>query len=90
MKTIWKFRLSSADRQYFLVPPGSRVLTVQLQDQDPVIWCWVDTDAGEPMVQKEIWIFGTGYPMPEGLNFAYIGTFQPIHGLVFHVFERVP
>jgi hypothetical protein len=85
MKTIHKFSLATTDYQYIELPVGSKILTVQPQGNDVCLWVIVDPEAAKN--RKRILIFGTGHPMPDGIEDNYIGTYQLLGGqLVFHVF----
>lgn len=87
--TIWKFQLELADRQTVEMPSGSQILTVQLQHGKPCIWALVDTSQTGKEI-RVIEIIGTGNPIPNPEDKReYIGTFQFMGHLVFHVFERV-
>jgi hypothetical protein len=87
MKTIWKFKLQTTDEQQILMPKGSEILTVQIQDGEPCIWAMIN----EPNAEAEkryIEVFGTGNPILSHGPRKYIGTYQLRGGaLVFHVFE---
>ena len=90
MDTIYKYVIEAASRQQVLMPRGSEVLTVQVQDRKPCLWVLVDTE--QPMEMREFFLFGTGEEITEGeFVGAYIGTFQLDGGsLVFHLFARQP
>ena len=85
MKTIYKYFLQQVTTQLIKLPSRAEILCVQVQHESPQLWASVDTD--NPMITKEIGIFGTG----EEVNthgFIYIDTFQLMAGrLVFHVFD---
>jgi hypothetical protein len=86
MKTIWKFPVEVVG-DYFVVPmpSGSAVLSMQLQNDKPVMWALVDDAA--PRVNRRFVVYGTGHPVRSGLG-RFIGTFQSLGGrLVFHLFE---
>lgn len=90
-KSIWKFKLDTADYQKVSMPPNAQILTVQTQDEIPCIWAICDTTASEKE-EREFEIFGTGNPYRDDIWFgkyhSYIGTYQLRKGtLVFHVFE---
>lgn len=87
-KTIWKFKLYLKDRQTINTPAGSKFLTVNMQNNDLVIYAVVDTEIPEELIgMREIAIVETGSPMPDG-DVDYIGTVTlPLSGYVLHVFE---
>lgn len=84
MKVIYKYKLIITDSQVIDMPPGE-ILTVQLQDGQPVLWTLVNEKLAH--VKREVEFFGTGHDVPDG-NRKYIGTFQQ-SGFVWHVFERL-
>ena len=87
-KTIWKYELTMADKQYIEMPHGAEILCVQLQNDTPFLWALVT-----PKLAKEnrlFEIFGTGHPISPKFYRKYIGTFQlPNAELVFHLFEKM-
>ena len=84
MKTIWKFALRIVDEQIFDMPPAAILLSVHLQNGQPMLWALVD-DAVRT-VRRTILVRGTGQDCGEVGEF--VGTFL-LHGdgLVFHVFD---
>lgn len=87
MNTIWKFPLVIEDAVVVEMPAGSRILSVQVQRDEPCLWAVVDSTA--PRVKHRILIRGTGHPLLIDMaSCPFIGTFQiPSLGLVFHVFD---
>lgn len=91
--SIWKFPLDVEDYQKVLMPVNSRILSVQTQNNKPVLWAICDTET-EEKEYREFEVFGTGHPFYEGVHFGkeqrFVGTFQ-LHGGVFvgHLFELV-
>lgn len=85
---IYKYELLSEKEQSFLLPEGSKLLTVQVQYGKPHIWALVNPDA--PLCTKRIKIYSTGFDNIDDSvlkEFEYFGTFQLHDGnLVFHVF----
>lgn len=88
MNTIWKFPFEVVDELTLTMPYGSRILTVQMQGEQPCLWALVNPSNSPDL--RDFRIFGTGHPVPEDVG-PYIGTFQ-LHGgaLVFHMFESTP
>jgi len=80
--TIHKYSLTINDTQTVQMPTGARLLSVQMQADQPRVWAMVDPDA--PMVARRLRVVGTG---GEAVG-VYVGTFQ-IHGglRVFHLFD---
>lgn len=84
--TIWKFSLQIIDRQIVQMPSSARILSVQMQGGELMLWAVVDT--AEALKSHYIEIFGTGHPMPPLVPDAerqFYGTVQD-NGLVWHVF----
>ena len=82
---IWKYPLRLEDFQTVDLPVGSKILTVQLQNEMPYLWALVDPEA--PPVPCGILILATGEPTSSNPG-EYINTLQWRH-LVFHVFKKV-
>lgn len=66
------------------MPKGAKILTVQMQLENPFMWCLVDPDA--ELHTRRFELIGTGHLFDNGLR-EYIGTFQLTSNLVFHLFE---
>lgn len=84
---IWKFPLVVEDRQVITVPLGAKLLTVQMQRDQILLWALVNPD--EPVVSRRtIAIVGTGHEHKAELfsKAQYIGTVQD-YGLVWHIFD---
>lgn len=86
MRVIWKFTLPSMSGAMVEMPKDAAVLCVQAQQDVPMIWADVDTDA--PKIKRRFWTYGTGHEIPPGnVPMHYVGTFQLSGGaLVFHVY----
>lgn len=85
MKTIYKYELEVTDVQKIVLPKDAEILSVGIQNDEPVLWVKLDTDA-RPYVARTIIIVGTGGPIPDGLNLRFIGTFDYQSTYWFHVF----
>ena len=90
MKTIHKYRVSKGvERQAIMLPKDAAILTVQIQDKEPYIWAFVDTN--RPLTQRNFLCASTGDPISENpASLKYIGTYQFYQGpqlLVEHLFE---
>lgn len=81
IKVIWKYAVAP----YFVLdlPEDAEVLTVQLQNGQPVMWVKLDPQA--PCISRPFVSIATGSSFNDEGAY-YIGTFQ-VEGLVFHVFE---
>ena len=85
MKTIYEYDLEVTDTQEVVLPVGSKILTVQVQNGVPCLWATVDVE--KPNTDKKvIRTFGTGQEINAN-NLKYINTYQLYGGeVVFHVF----
>ncbi len=83
MKTIWKYAINP--KTEVAMPGGSRLLSVQVQDNQPQLWALVDPERAK--VKRNFVSFATGEPFDD-TGLTYVGTFQINGGgLVFHLFE---
>ena len=93
-KRIWKYHLKLTDLQTIELPEGTKVLTVQVQDnslQLYVLFGLEDYDFGETIrkAERQFAVVGTGNVIPD-LKLDYINTVQTHGGTyVWHVFEVV-
>lgn len=90
MKTIWKFNVGGIGQTTIEMPKGAKILSVQAQRGEVVMWAAVDERAKvEP---RAFIVVGTGYR--EAVNehtCQFLGTVQLYDGdLVLHVFEQDP
>ena len=86
MKTIYKYSLLTTDEQTLRLPKCSIVLTMQMQGDTPCVWALVDTS--QPLCDIKVLTFSTGSTLvpDDTSDLNYIGTYQIISSLVFHVF----
>jgi hypothetical protein len=82
MQTIWKYELSPECE--LKIPRGSIPLHVHTQNDVPMLWMLVNSDA--PLEKRRFKSYGTGHKMYDE-TLQYIGTFHLNNGLVFHTFE---
>jgi len=80
--TIWKIPLEVTDEQTVMIPTGAVPLTVQIQGD--TLCLWVHVDPTLPKVERTIWVYGTGNPIPERPYQTYLGTVQDGY-FVWHV-----
>lgn len=95
MNKILKYHILP-DMMDIEMPKDAQVLTIQCQNDIPVIWALVNPDNEKE--KKHFELFGTGHDVPtrQGqkgrtipIKRKYINTFQMKDGLVFHLFERI-
>jgi len=87
---IFKYKLDVTDVQSIKMPWDARILTVQIQDNEPHIWAVVDDTS--PGRDRTFLVIGTGNEFTANPRDIYIGTFQQTYRygtFVGHVFERV-
>ena len=82
MKAVWKYQLKP-NMQTIEMPKGARIVEAKVQHEEPHIWAIVDVAA--PMVERLIFVIGTGAEFEDG---EYIASFQIKGGTyVFHAFD---
>lgn len=82
--TIYKYRLAE-QLSVVRIPGLQRILGVQTQGEDVVMWAIVD-----PSAEVKEYLFalvGTGWDFKDGLLGEYVGTVQD-ESLVWHVFYQ--
>ena len=85
IKTIYKFTLPACTGKYLLpMQEGSKILDVQFQNGDIVIWAIVSPEKYKVNRKIEIYFTGRSLPVDPG---EYIGTVQSTTGLVYHLFD---
>lgn len=87
MKVIYKYQiLPDARIQGLELPKGATILSVEVQDGLPHIWCLVDPDA--PKEIRRFHMVATGRRF-DTTGLTYIGAFHGVQGwMVFHLFEQ--
>lgn len=81
MKQIWKYDVYEGSVH---MPIGAKILSVQLQNNQPKMWAIVDPKA--QFEYREFVIVGTGMDFDD-TDFTFIGTFQD-NPFVWHLFEK--
>lgn len=88
MRTIHKFPLEITDVQTINIEPNASLLSVAFQRDTLCVWAEVADDRAYAH-PRNIWIVGTGNPMPDA-DLHFIGTvLMEEVGLVWHVYEEV-
>jgi hypothetical protein len=89
VRTIYKYPVEVDDEFTIGLPEGARVLSVDTQHGEPVMWALVDPTA--PTTNRTFRVIGTGHPIEDAAELAFVGTFQMRGGsLIFHLFEKSP
>ena len=84
MPRILKYQLFEHTKQHVTTYPG-RVLTVQLQNGQPMMWVLVEEE--DRLIERLVWQICTGVAFDvEGAD--YIATIFHEPGLVLHVFVK--
>ena len=94
MRTIYKWELTTADRQCYLMPIDAKFLTVQFVNNK--IWLYeehtsIKIHGVDQMSERIISVIGTGQNIPVDENLKYIGTVFAWGDklYVWHIFEQV-
>ncbi len=84
---IWKFPIIDPSLIVFNMPEGSKILTIQMQNDKPCIWALVNPE--NKLEKRGFKLFGTGQSIDDDMTkMRYINTIQMHNGnLVFHLFE---
>lgn len=87
MRKIYKYHLAIETYQEIEIPIDAKLLSVQMQHGNPMLWALVWDFKDKPKEMRSIWIYGTGHEISENPG-EYISTFQMAGGnLVFHAFD---
>lgn len=93
MITVFKYPLEPTDYQEIEIKGLMRVLSVEEQNEDIVLYAQVNTEPPRPEYQYdiiEVIILGTGHDRPELKEVGkwnFLGTVKLLEGnLMFHVF----
>ena len=98
MKSVLKYKLDIDTCLSFgnvlEIPKNSKILDIQYQDKNIVMWCLVDLQFEHEKVKRVFEIYGTGDIVAEK-NYKYLKTLQSEtsyivgSGLVWHIFEKI-
>lgn len=84
-RIIYKYVLWPEPTNNILIPRDGKIISIQIQNDKPVMWVLVDPI--KPEIKRTFEIIPTGLKFDYDCK-EYIGTFQVDGGsLVFHVFE---
>lgn len=86
MITIYKYKI--IPNLEIKLPKYAKILTLQVQNGDPFVWVLLETDQIRSEKYK-FYTIGTGHDAEITLEKEYLGTFQLLDGLVFHVFYEI-
>lgn len=89
-KSVYKYPLDLSNSQVVMMPVGSKILDIQMQDNGACIWALVNTESELIVIGRTFETYGTGQAIyfDQDEKRKYIGTYQKYGGaMVFHVFE---
>jgi len=86
---IFKYQLMLEPIQTIEMPAPARIISVGVQSDKVCLWVEVWPDAQpKKMIEKKIYLFGTGHGIPEDIKMKFIGTVITNEGrLVWHLYE---
>ena len=82
--TIWKFPLEITDDQSIAMPKGAILLSAMMQNG--VLTLWALVQPSQPTVNRRVYVFGTGHPIPADLALEHVATL-PDRQFIWHVFD---
>ena len=82
LKTIWKFKLGTMGQSIRYSAPFVKILCIQAQNGEPMVWVEVDENLPERLWQFDC--VGTGWDFIS--NGVYVGTAQDGNGYVWHYY----
>jgi hypothetical protein len=86
VRKVFKYVLPDDDEFTLPFPAGAKLLHLDCQDNEVVLWALVDPDA--PTETRRFRLAGTGHPIETACPLTHIGTVLLMGGkLVFHLFE---
>ena len=86
-KMIWKFPLNKVSDTEISMPIGAELLTIQTQNDIPILWALVDDIDTTEIVMIEAFYTGEGVGYDMGTSREYINTIQLNNGIVIHYFK---
>lgn len=89
-RAIWKYPITARAEFTLEMPEGRfEFLSIQMQNGEPCMWVIVDPT--QRKVPHKFRVVPTGEEFHRGnpLFMPYLGTFQPLNGLVFHLFHQL-
>lgn len=87
MVAVWKYPIPVQGAFELRMPRGARILTAQMQRDQPMVWALVDTEA--PPEIRCFELIGTGESTATAFDrLSFVGSFQFDDGrFVSHLFE---
>lgn len=81
---IYKYEIPIKDEFVIDLPDHSRILTFQMQNDRPFIWCLVNPY--RQIIEQKFKLYGTGQQIFDVNNLDYIGTVQWLEHLCGNTF----
>ena len=89
MKWIFKYPLQITDQQRIELPHNSKILSIETQNDNPVLYALVDDEKIKTETYSFI-IHGTGHPAEDVGEYEFLGTLKMFNGSgMFHVFYKL-
>jgi hypothetical protein len=89
-EVIWKFEIPAQTNSQVELPHGCEILSIGSQGDSVFMWGKFPEEYKDRLDTREFEVYGTGHPIPVGVNRKFIGTVHMMGGsLVFHIFEKV-
>ncbi|MFA6711118.1 MAG: hypothetical protein WCS33_00170 [Candidatus Caldatribacteriota bacterium] len=87
MKRVFKYPLVMMDRNTIVLPKGSKILSVESQKDDIVVYAIVDDSVSTEVEEHVFLIRGTGHPADDVDGYDFLNTVK-LYGdtLIFHIF----
>jgi len=86
MERIFKYPLKTDFSQNIKMPKVSKILSIQIQNNKPVLWALVDDNVDKETIV--IKLYTTGGDATSAFREEYLGTVKMHNGLVFHYFKE--
>ena len=89
IRAVWKFPFAVGANIIIKMPPGSEIVHMECQIEQPCLWAIVDLNRTEENPEFRVFgVFGTGHVISDP-SLEYVGTFLTLGGaFVGHVFEQ--
>lgn len=84
---IYKYELEVTDKQTLQLPQLSKILSIQVQDDNIMLWALVNDKCILRQDNRFIECYGTGHEIDDVSELTFLATIQYSFG-VWHFFER--
>lgn len=84
MKTVYKYEIDDGSVESTIkIPRNATILTAQCQYGRVKIWAFIDTNDND-IVEKKVYLVGTGNEVPSEKPLIYVSTLQTFAGTQVH------